>query len=33
MAVSQATNKLKTEEKLQRSKKKSKVKDEGLDET
>jgi len=33
MAVSQAINKLKTEEKLQRSKKKSRAKDEDLDET
>ena len=33
MAVSQAINKLKTEEKLQRSKKRSKVKEEDLDET
>jgi len=33
MAVSQAINKLKTEEKLQRSKKKPRVKDEDLDET
>ncbi|WP_088922602.1 ParB N-terminal domain-containing protein [Sulfolobus acidocaldarius] len=33
MAVSQAINKIKTEEKLQRSKKKSRVKDEDLDET